>query len=710
MNRIIHSLCLSSTCFFFFLFCSPNVIFGQFAFSKNDSICLDKSFNYFLPQGEERYLVSEKGNQSLTDPHGNHVVDLSKYDFLFFKKFRNGLTPIKEKAGKGYGYMNRDGRIMIPFQYQSASGFKSGYASVKINNKYGLIDTLGNFIIEPEYLSLSYFCNGVVIAKKDEKYGLIDLEEKQIVDYTLGKITTLNNGLFLEQVEEGVTLYHIDDPDKPMMTYQEINGFNKSLLRFKQNGKWGLMEMNGNIVLENVYDQIGYSKDGLAVVKDEQRKGAIDAKGNLVFPLEFQDLAILEYSVKAKKDGQYYLYNKDGELTLDQPFISIYGFGPCDLFLKAKLDDGYRVFYQDGSEVIPEITFTNVREISDKFLVAEKDSLWSFYSIESNKILGPYEKASRFYNGKAIVTKNDRQMLIDRQAKVLSFGYDKIKREGDLFLHKNNGKYGIAYDLPLEELPGKYEVVKHMFADYFIVGNPTKQGMVKYDQMIIPLEYDQIDYDRHRCDYIKLMNDRKFGFADIAGNILMEPQLLDVKHCWLGLLKVETETGIGILDKKMNFLIEPIYEDLEHYEDGEMCAVKKDGLWGFVDIDGEMVLNPKFNEVYPFTYNYNKAIVREGDHWYFIDKKGNKVSDQIYSKLRKGFGSKQMIVEQNGLVGVIDRNEKILFPLVFQSMDKSRGKWKVILEGHELMLDKNFNCVEGCEEKEELLKKYRIGN
>src|SRR5262245_60291722 len=64
-----------------------------------------------------------------------------------------------KKAGRLYairqggkmGYMNEDGRVVVPAKFDYASAMQEGYGTVVIGQKTGLIDREGRFVIEPKY-------------------------------------------------------------------------------------------------------------------------------------------------------------------------------------------------------------------------------------------------------------------------------------------------------------------------------------------------------------------------------------------------------------------------------------------------------------------------------------------------------------------------------------------------------------------------------
>ena len=59
-----------------------------------------------------------------------------------------------------YGFIDKNGELIIPFKYSYAGCFNEGLAMVKLNGKYGFIDNLGNEIIPCKYDSIGGFIEG----------------------------------------------------------------------------------------------------------------------------------------------------------------------------------------------------------------------------------------------------------------------------------------------------------------------------------------------------------------------------------------------------------------------------------------------------------------------------------------------------------------------------------------------------------------------
>ncbi|WP_300341563.1 WG repeat-containing protein [Fusobacterium sp.] len=111
-------------------------------------------------------------------------------------------TPILIQKDK-YGYVDKYGEIIIPLEYEKATNFKFGIASVK-KNKYGVIDEEGNVLLPFEYEEMYIGEKRKVIFKKDGKYYISNLKSAKEID--VDKILQLDCGklLFKKDKEFGI--------------------------------------------------------------------------------------------------------------------------------------------------------------------------------------------------------------------------------------------------------------------------------------------------------------------------------------------------------------------------------------------------------------------------------------------------------------------------------------------------------------------------
>ena len=62
-----------------------------------------------------------------------------EYDFV--NDLSNGVSLVK-KSGK-YGFVNKDGKVVVPLVYDESSTMSEGYAPVRKGDVWGYVDSLG---------------------------------------------------------------------------------------------------------------------------------------------------------------------------------------------------------------------------------------------------------------------------------------------------------------------------------------------------------------------------------------------------------------------------------------------------------------------------------------------------------------------------------------------------------------------------------------
>lgn len=144
-------------------------------------------------------------------PTANSTVSIDSERFIFMRDDK-------------FGYIDRNGKIVIPAQFDSAESFSEGLAVVRIDNstgsRYGYINTAGKVVISVRFLSATEFKNGLAKVEITEgKIHTIDRTGKLLAVVTAPRSTplistepTFNNGL--AWVTIGDRLGYIDKTGK----------------------------------------------------------------------------------------------------------------------------------------------------------------------------------------------------------------------------------------------------------------------------------------------------------------------------------------------------------------------------------------------------------------------------------------------------------------------------------------------------------------
>ncbi|MEO1254944.1 MAG: WG repeat-containing protein, partial [Bacteroidota bacterium] len=168
----------------------------------------------------------------------------------------NGLA-LAKKDGK-YGFIDRSGTTMIPFNFENANGFKYDLAAVKLNNKWGFIDKSENLIIQPYYSLVSDFKDDRAIVVRDGKFGLIDLEGNEVLDTSWQHVLRIKTGNYRVK---------------------------------RMDGRVGLVNSQGSFILRPAYDRI-VDLGGRILVSTHEEWGMLAYSGEQILKINHRDINV----------------------------------------------------------------------------------------------------------------------------------------------------------------------------------------------------------------------------------------------------------------------------------------------------------------------------------------------------------------------------------------------------------------------------------
>lgn len=121
----------------------------------------------------ERIWVSENGlSYYMIDEEENKIEGSEVENTKGFTTLES-LAAVEQK-GK-WGFMDKNGKMVIEPQYEEARSFCNEYAAVKQNGKWGFINMEGTLVIEPQFEETKDFSNGNVFVKRADKWVLLKL-------------------------------------------------------------------------------------------------------------------------------------------------------------------------------------------------------------------------------------------------------------------------------------------------------------------------------------------------------------------------------------------------------------------------------------------------------------------------------------------------------------------------------------------------------
>lgn len=200
------------------------------------------------------------------------------------------VKPMKDKATKKYGYVNKEKEWVIEPQFDKAGKFDDGYAIVTIAKKQGVVDEEGNYVIEAIYDDVDKFnhnglCEVMIKEGKTKYYGVIRNDGKIILPCECLNVSMKNRGNHISAYR----YVEIGQPD-----------------RYDTDGvwAWGVYDNEGKTIFEPQFitePKFSISNNYQAIVKHftNNLAGVITLGGTVL--VDFAYLEIVYYS----SNGEY---------------------------------------------------------------------------------------------------------------------------------------------------------------------------------------------------------------------------------------------------------------------------------------------------------------------------------------------------------------------------------------------------------------------
>ena len=289
------------------------------------------------------------------------------------------------------------------------------------DDKVGIVDKEGNVIIQPQYLEIQIPnpSKAIFVCVYDYNWETGEYRTKVINEYGTELFTKYNK-------VEAILLNHIETN----MPYE------KSVLKYEQNGKYGLIDLKGNVVTKAVYDSIEglENKEGELLISKDGKYGVINCKGAELLKAKYDYISGDEY------------YSEENKFALS------------GYILGERTTNGYRYGYMNHKrKMLLNIEYNEItrlggigKEDTDKdvILVAKKDGQYGL--IKNKKVLIDFRYQDIYYTGIEnlfIVTRNTKTGIFNSLGeKILSVKYDEVEVH-ETYIQTKSGDETAYYNL-----------------------------------------------------------------------------------------------------------------------------------------------------------------------------------------------------------------------------------------------------------------------
>lgn len=355
---------------------SPNYdlikkINSKMYFLKNNNelsiynIKLDKELkiDYFSYIGNKLYKASLNNKYGIIDENLNIKIDMINDEIYSNNK---NILVLNEK--EKYLLDKNFNKKILKNYYSNIQLGIGNYLYINSDNKYGIIDFDETVKISPKYNELVNLNNKNILIGyigKENYFINLDKNIEKKINYENYSMESMNRVMVLKNGKIG----YINELGEEVISTEYDGGFlykeEKDFIQLKKEDSWYLLNLKTSKSKKIPFEDIGEYKDGLMVVKKEEKFGYINKEGKIKIPLNYtiaenfnNGLAIVS------SDKGFGVINKKGKriipLLYDEILIK-------DSYIYIKKDRKYGLYSKKGEEILP-IIYDKLGTVNEDFI------------------------------------------------------------------------------------------------------------------------------------------------------------------------------------------------------------------------------------------------------------------------------------------------------------------------------------------------------
>ena len=246
-------------------------------------------------------------------------------------------------------------------------------------------------------------------------------------------------------------------------------------------------------------------------------------------------------------------------------------------------------------------SYDYVAAIYGSTIQVQREGLWGLASADGILLIPcEYEKISTFSVDRAIVKKNDEIYAVN-------IDNNRVAR-----LHEEAIDFG---NIANDRIPLLFETGWQRATGEFLLGSSSFQQLGMYSG-----------------GYTAAKADGKWGVVDLAYNWLIPAEYDGIAQDELGRSYARGAVFVRAGDE-VYLIVEgqqvgDAYEDAKPFSDEGYAAVKRNGKWGFIDTDGTVAIDFRFDDA--LSFGQHLAAVKVDEFWGYINLNGQIVIETVF--------------------------------------------------------------------------------
>lgn len=448
-----------------------------------------------------------------------------------------------------WGYLDEQGREVIPPQFRDARSFIQGFAVVQNDqDKYGLIDKQGKLVIPFLYDQMGdQFVEEFIRVQRGGNWGYCNKKGEEVIRCRYAEAEDFNNGFayvsngdgfvintkgeFVRSSDPGATLddselnwrvEYMDTSGQVRIRGQQgqrshifIGGY--ALTQVKP-GAWNFLQPDGQLWNPTHVDSAGIFSEGVVAIKMGSKWGYMYSDKQWLIEPKFEYASNFLRGLALIRENGYYGYiNKVGQVVVPCRYEMAYAFRE-GLALVSR-GNRYGFINREGVEVVA-CKFEDALPFSAGLAPVRVGKLWGYINSSGVQVIAPqFQEAYAFRDSLAPVRLAGKMGYINRKGEwhIRPTYLDASPfYDGAAIIQLGESQYTLI-DLYGRRLTDSvYTFIEPFFEQKAIVNSREKKGMINTKgRVVLRCIYD--DLSPFYEGYALAAQDRKYGVIDQRG-------------------------------------------------------------------------------------------------------------------------------------------------------------------------------------------------
>ncbi len=706
--------------------------------------------------------------------NGYEQIHIWKGEFIGFQKNRK------------WGLADTNGKILSTPKYDEIELFEDDFFKTRIGEKQGLLSINGNEILKPESDEIKIYNSNLFFFQKNKKWGAVDQNGKLLIRPSFQSFFNLSDNFIKLISNSRVYLYSVSNQElitrgeyesyyvfskkyvlaknqKKLgllnakgnkildLKYNEIQSFAKDQFRVNYQGQWGVVTIGDHIIIPFQYQYITPLKSNICVVKNDQKLGVVNFKGEEQVVPKYDKIVIEKNKAKAYRNKVLTVlnFNESGELKGEDQFenhltlkiggkknqnegignvdASDYQLDQFEWYYNAKQDKWGLRKLEDGS--------THIEPVFD-YIQMEKDINFTLVGIEKSNKYSFNKTAYRFDMIFGLVDNRNGLLitpveLLDVRLSDFHHGYPSARvvfENGTQGLIGRNGAFLVKDYAFIDDF---HEGIARMSMQGKLSGelNNKKQGLgtVKEYLMNLLSPSGMVDYTLHDQEFREkaemICENCNWGYIDTAGQVIRNPQFSHAENIINQIGIVEKGGNYGAIKTDGSTLLKCQYNGVQFLDNTDyqiLKVYKNASKVGLIDTLAEVAVDLKYDEIgevsegrlavakkglWGFSDLNGKEIIRcryrkigkfqegyaaaqLGNKWGFIDLEGRIVIEFKYSRVGNFKDGLAWVSTSSGVGYINDEDEKVIISKFEKAFDFEDNVARVVVDGKYGLINK----------------------